>query len=91
MHNIERRIAALEATNMPADEMTIIRRFVSPGGADGEIHRLRDADGNLWTRLPGETEQELIDRATIEAKRSPRGFARLITVTADECRGAHHD
>ena len=91
MHNIERRIAALEATNMPADEMTIIRRFVSPGGADGEIHRLRVADGNLWPRLPGETEQELIDRASLEAKRSPWGFARLITVTADECRGAHHD
>ena len=37
MHNIEGRIAALEATNMPADEMTIIRRFVSPGGADSPL------------------------------------------------------
>ena len=32
MLNLEKRIAALEATSAPADDMTIIRRFVSPGG-----------------------------------------------------------
>ena len=80
MQRLEKRIAALEATSAPADEMTIIRRFVSPGHLDAEIHRLRDDDGKLWTRQPGETEQELIDRASFEVKRTPWGTARL---TAD--------
>lgn len=80
MQSIEKRIAALEATNAPADDITIIRRFVSPGHLDAEIHRLRDDDGKLWTRQPGETEQALIDRATLEVKRTPWGIASL---TAD--------
>ena len=78
MQPIERRIAALEQANPPADELTIIFKSVSPGRLNAEIHRLRDDDGKLWTRLPGETEQELIDRASLEAKRSPWGVARLI-------------
>lgn len=78
MQSLENRIAALETANPPADGFTIIRRIVSPGHLDAEIHRLRDDDGKLWTRLPGETEQELIDRASLEAKRSPWGVARLI-------------
>ena len=77
MQNLEKRIAALEATNTPTDEITIIRRFVSPGGSDGGICSLRDDEGNLWTRLTGETEQELIDRASLEAKRTPWGVASL--------------
>jgi hypothetical protein len=77
MQSLEKRIAALEATSAPADEMTIIRRFVSPGGSDGEIHRLRDDDGKIWTRQPSETEQELIDRASLEVKRTPWGVASL--------------
>ena len=77
MQRLEKRIAALEATSAPADDFTIIRRVVSPGHLDAEIHRLRDDDGKLWTRQPGETEQELIDRATLEVKRSPWGVASL--------------
>ena len=86
MHNIERRLAAMAATNMPADQFTIIRRMVSPGQLDAEIYALRGDDGNFWARQLGETEQELIDRASIEVKRSPWGVARLITASADECR-----
>ena len=82
MHSLEKRIAALERTNAPADEITIIRRFVSPGRLDAEIHRLRDNDGNLWTRQTGETEQELIDRASLEVKRTPWGVASLTADTA---------
>ena len=83
MQKLERRIAALEATSAPADEMTIIRRFVSPGHLDAEIHRLRDDDGKLWTRKPGETEQELIDRASLETKRNPWGVACLTSDAAE--------
>ena len=31
MQKLEKGIAALEATNAPADDLTIIRHFVSPG------------------------------------------------------------
>jgi len=79
MQNLEKRIAALEATTAPANDFTIIRRFVSPGHLDAEIYRLRDDNGKLWTRQNGETEQELIDRASREVKRTPWGVACLIT------------
>ena len=80
MQSLEKRIAALEATSAPADDLTIIRRFVSPGHLDAEIFSLRDDDGKLWTRQPGETEQALINRASLEVKRTPWGIASL---TAD--------
>ena len=86
MQNLEKRIAALEATSAPADDFTIIRRVVSPGHLDAEIHRLRDDDGNLWTRQPGETEQALIDRASLEVKRTPWGIASL---TGDDVEVTH--
>ena len=78
MQNLEKRIAAMEARSGPVDNMTIIRRFVSPGHIDAEIHRLRDDDGKAWMRQPGETEQELIDRASLEVKRNAWGIASLM-------------
>ena len=86
MQNLEKRIAAMETKSGPVDNMTIIRRFVSPGHLDAEIHRLRDDDGKTWTRQPGETEQELIDRASLEVKRTPWGIASL---TADDAEVPH--
>ena len=77
MSNLEKRIAALEATTATTDDMTIIRRYVSPGHVDSEVYSLRDDAGTLWTRQSDESEQELIDRATREVKRNPRGFACL--------------
>lgn len=79
MQTIEKRIAALEQASPPAEGMTIIRRFVSPGHLDAEIHRLRGDDGELWERLPGETEQAFIDRASGEVKRNPWGTAGLVS------------
>ena len=86
MQNLEKRIAAMEAKSGPVDNMTIIRRFVSPGHLDAEIHRLRDDDGKAWMRQPGETEQQLIDRASLEVKRTPWGIASL---TADDVEVPH--
>lgn len=54
---------------------------MSPGQLDAEIHGLRDGDGKMWTRLPGETEQELINRASREVARESSGFSRLIGET----------
>ena len=86
MLNLEKRIAALEATTMLSNDMTIIRRFVRPGHLDVEIHRLRGDDGEEWTRQPGEIEQALIDRASLEVKRTPWGIASL---TADDVEVPH--
>ena len=80
MLNLEKRITALEATSAPADDLTIIRKLVRYGHLDAEIYRLCDDDGRVWTRQPSETEQELIDRASLEMKRNPWGVASL---TAD--------
>ena len=62
--------------------------MVSPGQLDAEIYAMRGDDGNFLGAATGETEQELIDRASIEVKRSPWGVARLITASAHECRGS---
>ena len=89
MQNLEKRIAALEATTAPTDDMTIIRRMVRLGHLDAEICRLRDDEGGLWTRQPGETEQELIDRASLDVKRNPWGVA-CLTADAGEVLHAEH-
>lgn len=77
MQTIEKRIAALEQASPPADGMVIIRRIVRPGHLDAEIHRLRGDGGELWERLPGESEPAFIDRASGEVKRNPWGCACL--------------
>jgi hypothetical protein len=79
MQTFERRIAALEQANPPAQELTIIRRIVVPGHLDAQVCRLRADNGQLWTRQPGETEQGLIERASQEVSRPEWGAARLVT------------
>jgi hypothetical protein len=77
MPSLETRIAALEVENTPAEPLTIIRSFVSPGQPLTELQGLRDSKGTEWRRAPGESEQGLIDRASIKAWRNPWGVASL--------------
>ncbi len=77
MPSLETRIAALEVEATTAEPLTIIRRFVRPGQPPTELKSLRDDKGNEWQRQPGETEQALIDRASIEAWRNPWGISLL--------------
>ena len=77
MQTFERRIAALELAEVPDDQLTIIRRFVTPGQLDAEIYRLKSDDGDLWEREDDETEQELIARATLAVRRNDWGVASL--------------
>ena len=77
MQTLERRVCALEQANPSTAVNTIIVRFLSPADLEAEIHSLRAGDGELWARLPGETEQELIDRASGEVTRNGTGFAML--------------
>lgn len=83
MSKLEKRIAALETTSARFDDMTIIRRVINPGHLHTEIHRLRDDDGKEWTRQPGETEQQLIDRVSIEVKRNLWGVSCLTADAAE--------
>jgi hypothetical protein len=71
MLNLEKRIAALEASTAPTEGLTIIRRFVSPGHLDAEINHITDDQGNEWTRQDGETEEAFTDRAASQTPANP--------------------
>jgi hypothetical protein len=77
MPSLETRIAALEVENTPAEPLTIIRSFVSPGQPPTELQGLRDSKGTEWRRAPGESEQGLIDRASHECARNANGVSLL--------------
>lgn len=64
MANLKQRIAALEVVQVGSDPMTIIHAIVSPGNLHPNYNRIRADDGQAWTREPGETEQDFIDRAS---------------------------
>ena len=80
MQSLEKRLAALESSDGAGDDRLtiIIRRLVSPGHLDNEVQRLTGAAGQIWTRQPGESEQDLTDRAVREVKRNAGGAAQLI-------------
>jgi hypothetical protein len=80
MPSLETRIAALEVETTTPEPVIIIRCFVRPGQPPNELQRLKDRMGNEWQRQPGETEQAMIDRASIEAWRNPWGISLLFGV-----------
>jgi hypothetical protein len=77
MQSLEKRIAALEVQAKPPEPLTIIRRFVSPGQPLTELQGLRDDKGSEWLRQPGESEQGLIDRASLDCVHNQWGVALL--------------
>lgn len=78
MANLEKRIAALETAGaVGAQPITNIVQFIKPGQLDAEIQALHTKEGQSWIRLDGETQQELIARATGEAERTAWGVALL--------------
>ena len=85
MANLEKRIAALETAGaVGVKPITNIVRFVKPGADATEIQALHtDQDAQSWIRLDGESESELIDRATREAERTAWGVALLFVARAD--------
>lgn len=80
MQSLERRIAALEKAGTTVEgPQTIIMRALSRGPAENEIQALHATEGReQWKRQPGETEQELIDRASREVTRNGPGCIFLI-------------
>ncbi len=83
MQNLEKRIAELEkGASMDEGPLTIVIRPLAPGNLDEEVQALRAQNGSQrWTRQPGETEQELIDRASREVTRKGPGCALLMAGT----------
>ena len=75
---LDSRLKALESRLSPSPELlTIVRTVVYPDGTQAEIQSLRDEKGNKWQLLPGETEQALIDRVSLECARNAGGVAAL--------------
>jgi hypothetical protein len=77
MPSLESRIEALECAAPQREGITIIRRHITPGELNPAIVGLRADDGQTWQRQPGESEQELIDRAAREVQRNAWGVASL--------------
>ena len=70
MPSLEKRIAELEKSAVKDESPTIviIRSLMPDDGPREEIQELHDRMGRQhWIRQPGESEQELIDRASHEA------------------------
>ena len=80
MQSLERRIAELEKAGTTGEEpMTIVIRWMTRENLKEEIQELHDSKGSRqWTRQPGETEQEFIDRADFEVRRDGPGCALLM-------------
>lgn len=69
MATLEKRIAVLESKSSPAEIVNFIH-LIGPDDVDKEIQTIEDlasGSGQRWQRLPGETEQELKERAKSEA------------------------
>jgi hypothetical protein len=71
MQSLEKRIAALEQAK-PAAIGPFFIHFVGLGAEDFEFDRITKGD-QAWERQPGETEQELKERAQREATPPQQG------------------
>jgi hypothetical protein len=83
MLNLEKRITALEKTQVLSTFTTILRRFVSPGHLNAEIDHISDDLGNEWIRQPDETEAAFTDRATSETSPSKWSIKMLVGKTLE--------
>jgi hypothetical protein len=82
-NTLTRRVAALEAKKPAIEQMTIFRVFVSPGNPNPAINHIQ-CQGENWTRLAGESEEDFRDRASREVKRNAWGVASLLASESQE-------
>ena len=76
---LDARLRAVEGRLSPSTEpLTILRTVVNINCSQVEIQTLRDKKGNEWQRQPLETEQALIDRASLECVHNAYGVYLLI-------------
>ena len=81
MQSIDKRIATLEEVGKPRDQITIIRRIVSPEYLDAELNHIRDKAGNEWTRQLGESQAGFTDRASRATQPNEWGVKSLIVAS----------
>jgi len=72
MKDIKRRLEKLEQATKPVEHRECIV-FLCVSFLEGELTAL-EGNGITVNRLPGETEQQLYDRAVIEVRRTAPGF-----------------
>ena len=78
MTTIERRLAALEQVTTGDRITVVIWKLGEPGKLDAEVLTITGDAGEVWSRAPGESLRELMDRASRGARRNHSGFAQLI-------------
>lgn len=78
MSKLSKRIASLEQKVAQSMPITIICNFVSVRWRDGMIFVIRDGLGNVWNRLPNESESEFKSRVADKANRNVHGVALLM-------------
>lgn len=85
MQSLENRVAALEASTLSEGGITEIWRvIVSPGNLSPNITRVCDDAGAEWLSHPGESAQELQERAASAARRNENGIAWLTGEDAND-------
>lgn len=78
MASLGRRIEALEALTPRRDLVTIVR-FFAAGAEAAEPTEYRSLDGGQrWEREPGESAEELLERASREVHRNAWGVAVIV-------------
>lgn len=78
MSKLFRRLASLEQKVSQSMPITIICNFVSVGWRDEMIFAICDDLGNVWNRLPNESESEFKSRVADKANRNVHGVALLM-------------
>ncbi len=79
MQTIERRVCALEQAS-PIAEGPIFIQLVPMGAPNSEIKRIAKG-GQEWVRKPGESEQDLKNRARLEAPPPQPGCSTVFLCT----------
>lgn len=65
MQALEKRVTALEQASPATNTEPVFIHFVALGGQNAQIERITKG-GKEWQRQPGESEQDLKDRAIRE-------------------------
>lgn len=77
MTAITTRMQKLEDASGPGRITLVVRYIVAPGQTERTVTRVT-SEAQVWHRRPGETEDELLDRAASEARRNQQNVALLV-------------
>ena len=78
METLKRRVGELENMNLSDENITVIRKVLSPSHLGAPMSFISDSHGGVWVIGPDETERDFIERASNQATRNEFGTVRLI-------------